>query len=132
MNMAISGYYEAKVFTLTHNEMTESSDQYVRAEGTTYQYYKDHDNNSARIKHQVKWHEDAAYYPTKIKDYVWLPENYAGYNGSEATEGGYYWLTSPYTNDWHHAWHINVDGNLYNYYGGIYSNAFAVAPAFCI
>lgn len=41
-----------------------------------------------------------------------------------------YWLRSPRADDSYGAWCVGGDGNLYSYL--IYSNADAVAPAFCI
>lgn len=123
--------YDAKIFALTYNEITSSSERYAKVEGTTYQYYKDHDNDSSRIKQQVKGRDGAVIGSTKITDLIWNPYNYAGYNSSiEDNYGGFYWLTSPRTNSPYNAWHIHFDGHFafnHVYYGG-----YAIAPAFCI
>ena len=125
--------YEAKVFALTHDEMTESSSEYAKdGEGTTYQYYKDHDNASSRIKYQVKRHDGAATSYSSISDLPYPAYNYAGYNDSEETYGSYYLLTSPNVSSEQNAWNVNCDGEFDYYYTYVYSDAHAVAPAFCI
>ena len=126
--------YGAKVFALTHNEMTKSSGSEVKAEGTTYKYYVDHDNESSRIKQQIKRRDGAITESTKITDddIIWFAYNYAGYNNRDSTKnyGGYYQLTSPNTKYDDNDWYVFDDGG-FNYYD-VFSDAIAVAPAFCI
>lgn len=122
--------YDAKVFALTYREMTKEGGSSTRVEGTTYQYYVDHDDNSSRIKHQVKWYEGATTKNTEIIDLNWHPSNYAGYNNDSTDSGGYYWIASPDIDGSSVAIRINADGYLAC--DSIYSVAYAVAPAFCI
>lgn len=129
--------YNTKLFPLSYHEVTEKSDPLAPDEGETYQYYKGAgDIDSHRIKHQVKWHDDAATTWTVITD----PEvelkttscwNYAGFNSGYKPEyGGFTWLRSPITNTASSAWQIGVGGAFLKY--SVYQYALAVAPAFCL
>ena len=124
--------YNARIFALTHNEITASGDAYAKEEGTTYQYYKEHDYYS-RIKYQVKWHEGAVDYSTRITDLKggYVGYNYAGYNEARRKNtGGIYWLASPSTFHDNYAWYIDDTGGIGGY--SVYIGAYALAPAFCI
>ena len=126
--------YVAKVFVLTYNETTKNRDWHAKEEGTTYQYYKDHDDYVSRIKQQVKGQVDAAHDKTNITDLGYEGAyNYAGYNDNYAAfYGGFYWLTSPYTDNTESAWYVCGNGTFDNVASRIYYGAYAIAPAFCI
>lgn len=133
-----SGYgltnYNTKLFQLSYREMTQKSSSYAKEEGTTYQYYKNNDNDNARIKYQVKWHDGARTSSLSGKDvagaYTGTKYSYAGYNHSIENYGCIHWLRSPITGGGLDAWNVLSDGGLSNYY--VYYNACPVAPAFCL
>lgn len=127
--------YEAKIFVLTRSEMTTSIAQHTIKEGTTYQYYIDHDNDSSRIKYQIKGIEGATSEPEMIYDLGYYAESYAGYNNPTNDNGGFYWLTSPCTHRAHIACRVNDCGGIDNELENnitIYRTALPIAPAFCI
>ncbi|MCQ2792779.1 MAG: InlB B-repeat-containing protein, partial [Bacilli bacterium] len=103
-------HYDAKVFVLTYTEMTNTIDIRSRAEGHIYDYYRSHDDNASRIKHQVKWHEGANTTETDIVDLGYSAKSYAGYNNATDSYGGLYWLPSPYGDTT--ARSINDNGNF--------------------
>ena len=125
--------YNAKLFLLTHNEMNTNpiSEGY---EGTTYQFYKDNNTDSARIKHQVKWHDNAALTYTQINDKseYGAEQNFAGFNNEKEENGGLYWSVSPNCTVCNESWRVDFDGSLEMHGYLIRRYAFAIAPAFCI
>lgn len=124
--------YDTKLFTLSYREMTASgTSSYAKEEGSAYAFYTGSgDTDANRIKHQPKWHDEAVTTYTKITDGNYAAYNYAGYNSTTDTYGGYSWLRSPYSYDSNRAWRVSTDGALSS--SSVYLSAFAVAPAFCI
>lgn len=131
-------FYETQLFILSYREMSASGASYAKDEGSAYQYYTGAgDTNDNRIKHQVKWHDQASENYTTITDGKYSSSfNYAGYNSTIEKSGGYYWLRSPCTYRTSttirgtEAWDSSETGALA--YGMVYRYAFPIAPAFCI
>ncbi|MCQ2795663.1 MAG: DUF6273 domain-containing protein [Bacilli bacterium] len=96
------------LFLLAHDEITKDRRESYAAsnEGTTYEYYKQHDDKNSRIK--------------KV----------AGLGVSRT-----YWLRSPRPHPTTHnnscAWHVSMSGDLFGDLT-VYNELFGVAPAFCI
>ena len=126
---------EDKLFLLSPKEMGNTKDtEQEESHTTTYSYYKNAEDIK-RVKKQIKGNDESTSFseiPSGTgQTYEDTVHSYAGYNfKSDSNEGGFSWLRSPYTNDNGDAWSVYVDGYLSNY--SVYSNAYAVAPAFCI
>ncbi len=128
-------FYSAKLFVLSYREITaKNSGATVLDEGSTYAYYKGSgDAEANRMKHQVKWHEDAATSSTEITEGGYKgASNYAGYNNNDdPANGSYMWLRSPYIDYKDRAWIVTFKGYATTGHS-IYDHLYPIAPAFCI
>lgn len=132
----INTTFTTKLFVPSCREMTATELPYQTNEGTTYEYYVQHDDYASRQKAQIANTDTSTKYPT-VTDGNYAAYNYAGYCNDNYDGNSWYWLRSPRTYYTNVAWRVYVSGALYNdhvYYAEdlVYYAVGPVAPCFCI
>ncbi|MCQ2752791.1 MAG: InlB B-repeat-containing protein [Bacilli bacterium] len=134
------GNYD-KLFLLSPREMG-LDDRYQEAKKHTssYTFYRNATEykNVIRVKKQAENKSSytatggISWEPQSGQAYTGSVSNYAGYNYSTKSDnGGHYWLRSPYAiNVDNLGWYVNITGAVDH--NTVCSNAFPVAPCFCI